>query len=119
MRGLADVFVGTRASTARFLVRRTIRARQGLGEGKLQSGRSTVVTWARVVRFWVLGGGYLCPVRRLALPLYGNESRSIAAAMTSDPTITYPTPAAGDVLLFKLDSGSFGTTAFARSHSSI
>jgi VCBS repeat-containing protein len=47
-----------------------------------------------------------------AAPVLANDTgASSSDKLTSDPTISYPTPAAGDVLLYKLDAGSFGTTA--------
>jgi VCBS repeat-containing protein len=47
-----------------------------------------------------------------AAPVLANDTgASSSDKLTSDPAITYPTPAAGDVLLYKLDAGSFGTTA--------
>jgi VCBS repeat-containing protein len=47
-----------------------------------------------------------------AAPVLANDTgASSSDKLTSNPAITYPTPAAGDVLLYKLDAGSFGTTA--------
>jgi VCBS repeat-containing protein len=47
-----------------------------------------------------------------AAPVLANDTgASSSDKITSNPAITYPTPAAGDVLLYKLDAGSFGTTA--------
>ena len=44
-------------------------------------------------------------------PALANDTGTAGDKLTSDPTITYPTPAVGDVLLFRLDTGSFSTTA--------
>jgi VCBS repeat-containing protein len=47
-----------------------------------------------------------------AAPVLANDTgASSSDKLTSDPAISYPAPAAGDVLLYKLDAGSFGTTA--------
>jgi hypothetical protein len=46
-----------------------------------------------------------------AFPALANDTGTAGDQVTSNPTITYPTPAAGDVLLYRLDSGSFSTTA--------
>jgi hypothetical protein len=46
-----------------------------------------------------------------AAPVLASDTGTVGDTITADPTITYPTPALGDVLLYSLDGGSFSDTA--------
>ena len=47
----------------------------------------------------------------LAAPVLARDSGTPGDRITNDPTIRYPTPAVGDVLLYSLDGSNFTTTA--------
>jgi len=47
----------------------------------------------------------------LAAPVLANDTGTAGDKITSDPTVTYPTPTAGDVLLYSTDGINFTTTA--------
>jgi len=46
-----------------------------------------------------------------AAPVLVNDTATAGDKITSDPTVTYPTPTAGDVLLYSTDGINFTTTA--------
>jgi hypothetical protein len=52
----------------------------------------------------------LPPVNTSGAPVLANDTGTPGDNITNDPTIVYPTPAAGDALVYRLDGGSFTTT---------